>query len=226
MTSIGYHAFYGCASLESITIPSSVTSIGKRVFRNCIALATITVENGNPVYHSAGNCIIETEQKTLVAGCKTSVIPSDGSVTKIGDMAFDCRTSLTSITIPDGVTSIGEEAFSNCTSLTSIAIPDSVTSIGIRAFYGCTSLTSIVIPDSITSIKNYTFDGCDSLESVYYVGTAEEWSAISIGSNNTPLTSATVYYYSDELTEEQKADSNNYWYYVDGVPTVWMKETI
>ena len=228
VTSIGYHAFYGCASLESITIPSSVTSIGKRVFRNCIALATITVENGNPVYHSAGNCIIETEQKTLVAGCKTSVIPSDGSVTKIGDMAFDCRTSLTSITIPDGVTSIGEEAFSNCTSLTSIAIPDSVTSIGIRAFYGCTSLTSIVIPDSITSIKNYTFDGCDSLESVYYVGTAEEWSAISIGSNNTPLTSATVYCYSESeppLNTDGTAYDGSYWRYVDGVPAVWIKET-
>ena len=84
---------------------------------------------------------------------------------------------------------------------------------------------SIVIPD-ITSIKNYTFDGCSSLKNIYYSGTAEDWSAISIGSNNTPLTYATVYYYSEELSDEQKADGNDYWCYVDGVPTVWTKETI
>ena len=58
-----------------------------------------------------------------------------------------------------------------------------------------------------------------------YKRQAEEWSAINIGPNNTPLTSANVYYYSDNLTDEQKADGNNYWRYVDGVPTVWTKET-
>ena len=152
------------------------------------------------------------------------VIPE--GVTSIGMAAFKGCSSLSRIEIPSSVTSIGEGAFSNCTSLTSIAVPDSVTSIGIRAFYGCTSLMSIVIPDSITSIKNYTFDGCSSLKNIYYSGTAEDWSAISIGSNNTPLTYATVYYYSEELSDEQKADGNDYWCYVDGVPTVWTKETI
>ena len=34
-----------------------------------------------------------------------------GSVTSIGDGAFDCCTSLTSVTIPDSVTSIGSYAF-------------------------------------------------------------------------------------------------------------------
>ena len=86
-------------------------------------------------------------------------------------------------------------------------------------------LTSIIIPDRVTSIGNYAFYECTELKSIYYTGTAEEWSAIDIGSNNTPLTSATVYYYSDNLTDEQKADGNNYWRYVDGVPTVWTKET-
>ena len=35
---------------------------------------------------------------------------------------------------------------------------------------------------------------CDSLTSVYYKGTAEDWSGISIGSENPPLTNATRYY--------------------------------
>ena len=67
----------------------------------------ITVADGNTVYHSAGNCLIETESKTLVLGCKNSVIPTDGSVTSIGEYAFYGCTSFTSVTIPSSVTSIG-----------------------------------------------------------------------------------------------------------------------
>ncbi|MBQ3042116.1 MAG: leucine-rich repeat protein, partial [Clostridia bacterium] len=91
---------------------------------------------------------------------------SDG-VTSIGNSAFNCCDSLTSITIPDSVTSIGSEAFRWCTSLTSITIPDGVTSIGDDAFSWCTSLTSITIPDSVTSIGEWAFKYCNSLTSIY-----------------------------------------------------------
>jgi hypothetical protein len=63
----------------------------------------------------------------------------------------------------------------------------------------------------------YAFYDCSRLSKVYYAGTAEQWTAISIDHDNTPLTSATVYYYADT----QPIGGGNYWHYVDGVPTEW-----
>ena len=165
VTSVGSAAFAYCSELMSIKIPDGVTSIGSAAFAYCSELMSIVVDEGNTKYHSAGNCLIETATKTLILGCKNSVIPSDGSVTSIGSAFYGC-TGLTSITIPDSVTSIGGAAFWGCSGLTSITIPDSVTIIGEYAFSGCSGLTSVTIPDSVTSIGSSAFSGCTELTSV------------------------------------------------------------
>ena len=137
----------------SITIPNSVTSIGYQAFYGCTGLTSIIVNAGNTKYHSAGNCLIETETKTLILGCNTSVIPTDGSVTSIGDYAFSGCNGFTSVTIPDSVTSIGGAAFADCSGLTSVTIGNGVTSIGGSAFRDCTGLTSIAFNGTIAQWK-------------------------------------------------------------------------
>ena len=174
VTSIGDSAFYGCRSLENITIPDSVILIGDRVFSSCSNLDKISVATGNTKYHSAGNSLIETETKTLILGCKNSVIPTDGSVTSIGDSAFSGCSGLTSITIPTSVTSIGESAFCWCSGLTSVTIPDSVTSIGHSAFSGCSQLT------------------CNVKNNLKYLGNSENPYSYLVGATNTDITSAKI----------------------------------
>ena len=152
--SIGYYAFYGCASLKSITIPAGVTSIGASVLSFCAALESITVLEGNTAYESVNNCLIDTESDTLVAGCKNSVIPDDGSVTSIGEYAFYGCIGLVSVAIPDSVTSIGEKAFGNCEGLTSASIGSGFVTMGYSAFTGCTSLTGVTFNGTMARWKN------------------------------------------------------------------------
>ncbi len=189
VTSIGDDAFSECSNLTSVTIPGSVTTIGdcafslsglikitipenvtyigNQAFAYCSELESISVEEGNTQYRSAGNCIIETTTNTLIAGCNNSVIPDDGSVTKIGEWAFEGCFKLENITIPDCVTSIGDSAFWFCAALTSITIPDGVRRIGKCAFSGCLKLTSITIPKSVTSIGEALFFNSSRIESIY-----------------------------------------------------------
>ncbi len=250
VTSIGRNAFYGCSGLTSVTIGSGVTSIGASVFHSCSGLESIVVAEGNSVYHSKNNCLIKTDSHTLIAGCKNSIIPDDGSVTSIGDGAFWFCERLESIEIPDSVTTIGESAFEDCSGLTSITIPDSVTSIGRWAFSGCSGLTSIEIPDSVTEIGGYAFKDCSGLTSitiphsvtsigenafgycsglktVYYKGTAEEWKNISIDWGNSHLTSATRYYFTEDTPTAEEWASYDYWWHYDpatSLPTPWGKD--
>ncbi len=166
VTSIRNYAFSYCTGLKNIVIPKDVTSIGEGVFSACSGVESITVSKNNSVYHSNGNCLIETENKTLIAGCKNSVIPSDGSVTSIGDSAFYYCTGLTSISIPGSVKSIGIYTFCDCAELTSINIPNSVTSIGDGAFDSCVGLTSLKIPGSVINIGFAAFSNCRGLTSL------------------------------------------------------------
>lgn len=165
LTYIGIRAFADCTRLNEVIIPASVTEIGVCAFSGCTYLMRLVVDEGNGVYYSAGNCLIERESGAILAGCMTSVIPDDGSVKAIGAYAF-YRMPFTSFVIPEGVTEIGVYAFSSCEQLAEIVLPDSLTVIDEGAFAECYSLERVVIPSGVEMIGGSAFVCCSSLTGV------------------------------------------------------------
>ena len=93
-----------------------------------------------------------------------AIIPK--SMGQIGSKAFQRRSSLQTLSIPNPVTAIEGSAFAGCSSLENVTIPNSVTKIGFFAFSGCSSLKSLTIPNSVTEIGYAAFGECSSLKSL------------------------------------------------------------
>ncbi len=166
LTTIGEKAFVWCKSITSVTIPRSLIKIDDGAFNSCEKLSKVTVESGNSRYDSRGNCnaIIETATNTLIAGCKSTVIPN--GVTAIGKNAFENCDGLKSVVIPNTVSIIGEYAFENCDGLKSVVIPNSVTEIGYSAFSGCKNLKEVTFGNSVASIGEKAFYCCKKLKAI------------------------------------------------------------
>ena len=191
VTSIGANVFEGCSGLTleigniinsigdlnsisghcfdlTVKLSDDVTSIDDRVFASCSQLVNIEIPDS-----------VTTIGNYAFSGCtELTSIEIPNSVTSIGDRAFE-KVEMTSIRIPDNVTSIGEGAFGNCIKLTSVSIGKGLTSIGQEMFTGCYNLTNIEIPNSVTSIGHLAFADCTNLTSITFLGTMDEWKAIS-----------------------------------------------
>lgn len=157
VTTIEEKAFYGCSSLKTVYLGKKVSQIGNSAFGLCSALESICVHSENEVYRSQSNCLIRKQDKLLVTGCKTSQIPTDGSVTGIGAFAFEGCTGLTELTIPDSILAIEKGAFRDCNALTTVHLGNGVQIVKERAFEECDVLSQVDFGHSVHTIENYGF---------------------------------------------------------------------
>ena len=157
ITTLGESAFYGCASLGSVTFGSGLKSMGRYLFTDCTSLSSV-------VFHAN----MTTTGNNTFSGC-TSLNGSGitwGGVTSIGDYAFYYCTGMTSIDL-NSITSIGEYAF-YYSGLTTLELNASY--IGPYAFY-YSKLKTLTIGPNVTDMRALAFCG-NPLESVTYNATS------------------------------------------------------
>ncbi|MCL2630592.1 MAG: leucine-rich repeat protein [Firmicutes bacterium] len=181
LISIAAHAFISCEGLTSINIPYGITTINYATFSYCYSLESIVLPS---------SLTSIAAQAFAQSGLSSIIIPN--SVTFIGNGAFaDCK-DLASINIPYGVTAIGSSTFVG-SGLQSIELHGNITHIGDYAFYACENLTDVVLHDGITHIGEQAFYACRNLTSIVLpdtissIGEYAFTSCIRLVSINIPL---------------------------------------
>lgn len=179
VSTIGSNAFQLCSKLKEIFIPAAVTKISAAAFAECNNLASIRVSEDNSNYVVIQDCLVNKQNKLLVQGLKTGVIPQDGSVTELGSYCF-ARTDIASIVIPDTITVVPNNAFSSCDYLTDVVLPDTVVTLDATCFAWCDNLKEITLPEGLKNIRTYVFNQC-GFEEVVLPSTIENLLEKSFG---------------------------------------------
>lgn len=233
--SIERDAFNACTSLKQITIPEGVERIEENAFLNCESLVSVSFPSSinqmesnafdgcakliGPYVYDEVYYLGNSKAPYLVAlrpvskEIETCTLHQDTKFVVNG--AFRDCASLTSVTLSPALLTLSDEAFMGCKQLSGVVLGESLTAIGARAFRGCDRLTSLVLPRGLNTLGDDIFYR-SGFHVVYYGGSAEEWSKISLG-DNPRLKSVKVYFYS----ETQPTEAGSCWRYVDGVPVAW-----
>lgn len=116
-----------------------------------------------PEYSPSGEKVVQIKAYGF-SGNKAKSIRIPGTVTAIGEGAFQDCINLESINLPSKLTMIESYTFYGCEKLKEITIPSGVYYIGMEAFVDCIACERIVIPASVTKIGKFAFrnfSGCD-----------------------------------------------------------------
>ena len=149
VTSIAIRAFgTGCSSIQSVTIPSSVTNVDAEAFYGCSSkLKRVNITD-------------------FAAWCRISFANQGATPFQYATGLYLNGELVEDLAIPDGVTNVGNYVFSGFDWVKSITIPNSVTNIGTMAFHYCTNITSLTIPKSVTTIGSSAFSAFIRLENI------------------------------------------------------------
>ena len=154
ITYVGTWAFYDCAEMTSVSLPTTLETMGASVFMDCTSLTSVTIPDG--VTFISGD---------FFRGCtslKSVTLPD--SLRETGGCTFMYCTSLTSVRLPATLLSISWQMFKDCKSLTSLTIPRSVVNVKQDAFSGCTALKNVTYTGTTADWKALTiYSGNEAL---------------------------------------------------------------
>lgn len=120
VSQIGYEAFFGCASLTSITLGRNVSDIGSEAFRDCKGITQYAVAAKNRYFAADKWGVLYDKDMTTLRYYPSGRAWPYYNVAKTA-------------------TTIGRSAFSSCDTLVNLFIPNSVTTFGDWSGYYCIS---------------------------------------------------------------------------------------
>lgn len=159
LTVVGDGAFYACSSLESVSLPATVSYIGAHAF------------DGTPFLDGASGFVILGDGILVHCGDFDAEVTVPDGVRRIASGAFAGNTALEKLTVPSSVYSIDKGAVEGCVKLRALTLRSGLVYIGDGAFRNCTALTKIVIPATLAYLGEGAFEGCIALDSARIGGT-------------------------------------------------------
>lgn len=155
VTRIEANGFEKCKSVESITLPSTLTDLSARAFSES---KWFDRQPDGMVY--IGTCAYGYKGNMPE---NTKIVFKEGT-TLIADYMFSGCTELVEVDMPDSVVYMGGNLFSDCPKLQAVKFSQNATNVS--RFLNCPSIKEVVFPDKTEVIISNTFINCPNLMSV------------------------------------------------------------
>ncbi|MCR5088770.1 MAG: leucine-rich repeat domain-containing protein [Oscillospiraceae bacterium] len=166
--------------IKQVKFADTVTSIGAYSFDSCSNLSSVSFPDG-----------LQSIGTSAFNGCALGPsLTLPNSLKLLGRFSFVNCKNLHYIQLSEKLTTIQEGTFA-AADLYEITVPEGVISIAGDVFSHNINLHTIHLPASLESVGVQAFWVCDKLSDVYYSGPKEKADAISIGTSNSCLSSAT-----------------------------------
>ena len=186
VTSVGAYAFFGCADLEKVELPSTLRSIGPHCFEGCLKLKSLRWPMPMSMVES-GACKDCSSQKQVI-------LPEE--IVRIDDWAFQNCGMLQQVSLPSSIGYISATAFWGvelaCLDVSAcgyeveggclyhgnrlvtasgrnenIEIRPGTTVVSKRSFYRNTSVRKVYCPSTVKEIEEEAFAYCVNLRKIY-----------------------------------------------------------
>ena len=183
---IGEWVFYGCTSLEEISLPARLTSMaGNSNFNGCKSLTKAVFEKGNvnlsviPQYTFANTALTELDLSGLevlytfypnvvqnVSSTSVKVTLSPSQTLQYLPQKMLTNINATEIIYPEGTSSIVRNALNGYTNVKHLSLPSTLTTIEPKAFMNCSGIELLRVPSTVTSIGESAFGHESSKEGI------------------------------------------------------------
>lgn len=170
VTAIESEAFYGCASLAAISLGTKIKTIGDHAFDGCASLASFTVPKVCTWVGEGALANCSSLTKIAVVSGNTAYAHTaqyKSLTTKDGKtMVAYCMGLTGTLSVPSTVTNVAPYAAAGASKCTALSL-NNVETIGENAFAGMTSLGTLNITERVLTIDKEAFAGCTGLHTIY-----------------------------------------------------------